>query len=84
MINKIKLFITAFCQVLFVSANVFFISKENIIGILISSFMISFIWTFNVKKIAFGSFVDKIIYAIGAALGCVAGFYLSKIVYGLF
>jgi hypothetical protein len=81
MINKIKLFITAFFQVLFVSANVFFISKENIIGILISSFMISFIWTFNVKKIAFGNNLDKIIYASGAGIGCLAGFYLSKVIY---
>lgn len=80
-LNMARLFITAFFQVFFVSTNVYFIPKENIIGLTVSSFFISYIWTFNVKKIAFGNYADRIIYAIGAALGCLAGFYFSKLIY---
>jgi hypothetical protein len=42
--------------------------------------MISLIWSWNVKKIAFGTWNDRIYYASGAAFGSVAGAYLGHIV----
>lgn len=73
-----KLFITAFIQVALVSMNVVFISKGYIIPMVLTGFGISFTWTFNVKKIAFGNNIDRIIYAFGAASGTLAGYFLAN------
>ena len=50
-----KLFTTGFMQVFFVAVNTFFISKEYYVGVFICGFIISMIWSWNVKKIAFGT-----------------------------
>ena len=44
---------------------------------LITGFLISIIWTFNVKKIAFSALGDRVAYAAGAATGTLIGFELS-------
>jgi hypothetical protein len=75
-----KLFATAFLQVTFVSMNVVFISKAMIVPMLICGFVISFIWTLNVKKIAFGNWRDRIIYATGAMVGSYIGFEISQLI----
>lgn len=75
-----NLFITGFLQVFFVALNTWLITQNNFIGVLIVSFLISFIWSFNVKKVAFGSIKDRIIYSIGASIGGLTGL----IVGGLF
>ncbi|MGJ1321426.1 hypothetical protein ACR780_01940 [Sphingobacterium faecium] len=75
-----NLFITGFLQVFFVALNTWLITQKNFIGVLIVSFLISFIWSFNVKKVAFGSIKDRIIYSIGASIGGLTGL----IVGGLF
>lgn len=71
---------TGFAQVFFVSVNTFFLAKGFYLGVLIAAFAISLIWSFNVKKVAFGSFRDRLIYSIGAALGSVAGLYFSTLI----
>ena len=45
-----KLFITGFFQVLFVAINTYFLSKEFYVGVIICGFIISLIWSWNVKK----------------------------------
>ena len=75
-----KLFITGFVQVFFVAINTYFISRQFYMGILGCGFMISLIWSWNVKKIAFGTWTDRLYYASGAAFGSVAGAYLGHIV----
>lgn len=77
--EKIKLFSTALLQVSCVSMGTVFISKGMIIPMLITGFLISFIWTLNVKKAAFGDYLDRITYATGAMFGTGAGYYLSKL-----
>jgi len=72
-LSKIKLFSTGFLQVIFVAANTVFISQYQLIGNLLTAFMISLVWTYNVKKVAFGDVSDRWAYATGAALGSVAG-----------
>lgn len=76
--DKLKLFSTGFLQVFFVSANTYFLSKEQYLGVSVASFMISFIWAHNVKKVAFGSGWDKAIYALGANAGALLGLFVSK------
>jgi hypothetical protein len=75
-----KLFITGFVQVFFVAINTYFISRQFYLGVFSCGFMISLIWSWNVKKIAFGTWTDRLYYASGAAFGSVAGAYLGHIV----
>jgi hypothetical protein len=72
-----KLFITGFFQVLFVAINTYFLSKEFYVGVIICGFIISLIWSWNVKKIAFGSKTDRLIYAAGAGFGSFMGLVIS-------
>lgn len=75
---RLKLAMMGFVQVIFVSANVSFISHYQLLGNVITAFFISFIWTYNVKRIAFGDSMDRWAYAIGAALGSVTGTILAN------
>ena len=75
-----KLFLTGFLQVFFVACNTYFISKSFYMGVFICGLIISLIWTWNVKKIVFGTFNDRIVYAFGAAFGSLLGLIISKLI----
>lgn len=79
----ISLFLTAFIQVYFVAVNTYFIAKEIYIGVWVAAFMINIIWSFNIKKMAFGSLIDRITYAVGATLGSVVGLWSSSFIASL-
>jgi len=76
--RRISLFFTALLQVTMVAMNVTFISKGYIGMMLITGFLISLFWTFNVKQVAFGKWIDRIIYSFGAMCGTGMGFGLAK------
>jgi hypothetical protein len=78
--NKMTLFFTGFIQVYFVAVNTYFLAKEIYLGVFIASFMISLIWSFNVKKVAFGTTLDRIIYSIGATWGSLLGLWSSSFI----
>jgi hypothetical protein len=78
--DGIKLFITGFVQVFFVAINTYFLSKIFYLGVFLCAFMISFIWSWNVKKIAFGTLMDRITYAVGAAFGSAIGLLVSTLI----
>jgi hypothetical protein len=42
--------------------------------------MISLIWSWNVKKVAFGTISDRVVYALGAAFGSVIGLLVSTLI----
>lgn len=75
--EKLNLTITGFVQVFFVAINTYFISKGFILGVFFCGTIISIIWSWNVKKIAFGSFKDRLFYSIGAGLGSMFGLIVS-------
>lgn len=75
--EEIKLFFTGFLQVYFVAINTYFISTKNLYGTVVAGFIISLIWSFNVKKIAFGNTSDRFVYAFGAAFGSLCGLAVS-------
>lgn len=79
-ITRFYLFSTGFIQVYFVSVNTYFIANEMYLGVLIAAFMISLIWSFNVKKVAFGSISDRFMYAFGATFGSFAGLWSSSFI----
>ena len=78
--NKGRLFITAFAQVLLVSANTYFISQLVWVGIAACGFGVSYIWTLNVKRISASSISERFAYATGAMLGGVTGVILSTLI----
>ena len=70
---KFSLILTAFIQVYFVSVSTFFISIRLYPGVFIAAFLVSYVWSFNVKKVAFGTHADRLLYATGAAIGSICG-----------
>jgi hypothetical protein len=77
-IGRFSLFSTGFFQVFFVAVNTVFLAKEAYMGVVFAAFMISLIWSFNVKKVAFGSNADRVIYAFGATIGSLFGLWSSS------
>ena len=75
--SKWALFLTAMVQVTFVAMNVTFIAHNRIVPMLLTGFMISLIWTINVKRVALGSWWDRITYANGAMFGTGIGYFIS-------
>lgn len=78
----VSLFLTGFIQVLLVSLNVWQVSHGRLIAATVTGFLISLVWTFNVKKVAFGNHGDRITYASGAAIGTLAGMLIARTIYG--
>jgi len=85
---NLNLFFTGLLQVIFVSLNTFqiamFVKKQEpllLCSIIIIGFVISIIWTFNVKKIAFGNILDRISYASGAGIGSAIGVTVGFLLY---
>ena len=78
--NVLKLFSTGFIQVFFVAVNTYFLSKSFFAGVFICGFLISFIWSWNVKKIAFGTLNYILSYACGAGFGSLIGLVISKFI----
>lgn len=77
-----KLFFMGFIQVFFVYGQTWFIIRECDIGILVFAFMISLVWSLNVRKMAFGGWKERFVYSTGATLGGYSGYLLSKCLVG--
>lgn len=75
-----NLFTTGFLQVFFVALNTWLITQRNFLGVLVVSFLISFIWSFNVKKVAFGSMRDRLVYSLGASAGGLTGLFIGGLI----
>ena len=75
--SKWALFLTGLLQVTLIAMNVSFISHGQIIPMLLTGFMISLIWTINVKRIAIGGWLDRLTYANGAMVGTGLGYLIS-------
>jgi hypothetical protein len=78
----IKLFLTGSLQVLLVALNTYFIAHVMIIQAVVVAFLISLVWTFNVKKISIGNNLDRIIYSAGASFGTLISFLIIYLIYG--
>lgn len=74
-----RLFFTGFLQVFLVVINTWLITQKSFLGVFFVGFGISYIWSGNVKKVAFGGQKDRIIYSLGAATGGVTGLTLGVI-----
>jgi hypothetical protein len=47
---------------------------------LITGFLISLVWSWNIKKIAFSTIKDRILYSSGAATGTFCGYFLATFI----
>ena len=72
-----NLFLTGFLQVFFVAINTYLISQKSVYGTALAGFVISIIWSFNVKRVAFGTMQDRVIYSFGAGFGSCCGVLIS-------
>jgi hypothetical protein len=77
---RAQLAFTGFLQVIFVSMNTIYVTRGAWVALIVTSFCISFLWSGNVKRIAFGDMGDRIVYASGAALGCLVGVLVAQAV----
>lgn len=75
--ERMILFFAAFLQVMFVTMNVHFISRGSVLPMMVTSFLVSIVWTLNVKLVAIGSMTDRTYYAAGAMFGTGLGYYIS-------
>jgi hypothetical protein len=72
-----KLFATGFIQVFFVAINTYLISKGIYLGVFVCGFMISLVWSWNIRRISISTLSDRIFYSLGAASGSVMGLFAS-------
>ncbi len=70
---------TGVVQVYFVAINTVFLSKELYVGVFFAAFMISMVWSYNIKKIVFGTITDRVLYSLGATIGSLLGLFTSDI-----
>ena len=78
--TNLRISLTGFVQVYFVSVNTYFLVHEMYAGVLVAAFIISLVWSFNVKRVAFGTWRDRLMHAGGAAIGSVAGLASSAMI----
>jgi len=76
-----KLFLTSFLQVFLVSINTIFLTKGFVIGIIITSFAINWVWMHNLKRTVTCDTRDKLLYSAGATTGSISGYYFSKLIF---
>lgn len=68
---------TGFVQVVCISANTVAIAAGHLWSVMILGFLISYIWSHNVRKVAFGDEMDRVAYSLGACAGSVLGMLLA-------
>lgn len=73
-----KLAGTGFLQVVFVAMNTVFIAHYELLANFATGLAISLIWSWNVKRVAFGDTADRWSYALGAAFGSVTGTIIAS------
>jgi len=77
----LSLFLTAYIQVLLVAVNTWQISHQKYVGAVIVGFLISLAWSFNVRRVAFATWKERVVYSAGAALGTISGLFASHLIY---
>jgi Na+(H+)/acetate symporter ActP len=67
--------------VVLVSVNTYQIAHKHYFGVFLVGTAISIVWAWNVKRIVFGTWPDRLIYALGAGIGSLSGLLISAIIY---
>jgi hypothetical protein len=64
------------------ATNIAQIAKRHFVGAFVVGFLISWLWSWNVKGVAFRSGWGAVFYALGAGCGTVFGMLLVRWIYG--
>lgn len=59
------------------AANVVQLARHHYVGAFIVGFLISLLWSWNVKGVAFRSGWGGVVYAFGAAVGTILGLFVA-------
>ena len=81
--HLISLFFSSFIQVFLVACNTWQISKEFTFGAGFVGFLISYVWVYNIKRIAISNAVERYVYSSGASFGTMAGMNFAKFLYSI-
>jgi len=76
-----RLFITAWLQVALIAGQTWQIAHQKWLGCLVVSFLISFVWCFNISRIAVSGMAEKVIYSLGSMFGTATGLALAWWIY---
>ena len=79
--KQLNIFSLAWLQVSLICLNTWQIANKQILGALVVGFLISLVWTFNVKRAAFGTLIDKLVYSFGACAGTATGLIAATLIY---
>ena len=79
--NNLATFFYAWAQVTLICLNTWQIANSKFVGALIVGFLISLVWTFNVRRAVLGCWKTRLIYCVGASCGTATGLSLSLIIY---
>ena len=73
--GNIALFTKGFLQVYFIVINTYMVAFGSVLGVFVTSFAASWVWSLNVKSVAAGDANTRMIYSTGAAVGSVLALY---------
>ena len=73
----VSLFMRGVVYVGLQAANVVQLSKHHYVGAFVVGFLISLLWSWNVKDVAARGGWGGVVYAAGAALGTVLGLFIA-------
>jgi hypothetical protein len=68
-----SLFYTAWIQVFLISINTLFLARGLWAGVAVASWLISYTWVSNVRKVKDPGKLSRIVYATGACAGAMTG-----------
>tara|TARA_R110000772_G_scaffold72125_1_gene157550 strand:- start:63 stop:299 length:237 start_codon:yes stop_codon:yes gene_type:complete len=77
----IRTLLYAYTQVMLVVINTWQVANQKFVGAIIVGFLISLVWTFNIKRVAFGDWTTRLIYCAGASLGTASGLIITHFIY---
>ena len=75
----LKIMFYGFLQVFLVSINVYQISHSMYVEAVFVGFLISLVWTFNVRSVSLGGWPERLTYAGSAAVGTIFGMMLPHL-----
>jgi len=75
-----SIFFSSLLQIFFVSVNTILISREMLIQAGVCGFLLSLVWTFNIRRITIASWGERISYCLGAGIGTSSGIMFIKLI----
>ena len=79
--QMIRTLLYAYSQVMLVVINTLQVAHQKFFEAIIVGFLISLVWTFNIKRIAFGEWKTRLTYCLGASLWTASGLIITQSAY---